>query len=218
MPALLSWILLLGGVATTITAAVVASEVEFEAAIALGGLLATVVGAVGLLLSRVAGNAPRELRPPGATGRVNQPMARQPWVRPPSGSSRRPRRRSRGPSSGWGVATSTMPQTMPSNALAPPRQATPTAPRSRGAARTPLLVAAFVLGVAWQMTTGSGSNQLLDSVTGLVLLATPVALVVALMTRVIGGRAWGPAVTLVGAGLAVVIGSVIGGMTLALFG
>ena len=82
----------------------------------------------------------------------------------------------------------------------------------------PLLIAAFVLGIAWQMTTGSGSNQLLDTVTGLVLVATPVALVLALVTRVITGRAWGPAVTLVGAGLAVVLGSVIGGMTVALQG
>ena len=49
-------------------------------------------------------------------------------------------------------------------------------------------------------------------------MATPIALVVAIVTRVISGRAWGPAVTLVGAGLAVVLGSVIGGMTLALFG
>ena len=82
----------------------------------------------------------------------------------------------------------------------------------------PLLIAAFALGVAWQMTTARGSNELLDAVSGLVLLATPVALVVAIMTRVVSGRAWGPAVTLVGAGLAVVLGSVIGGMTLALFG
>lgn len=209
---------MLGGVATTVAAAVVASEVEFEAAIALGGLLATVVGAVGLLLSRVAGNAPRALRPPGATGRVNPPMAQQPWVKPPSTSGRRPRRRSRGRATGWGIAPSTMAQTPTSNSLALPRSAIPTAAASRGGARTPLLIAAFILGVAWQMTTARGSNQLLDTVTGLVLVATPVALVVALVTRVISGRAWGPAVTLVGAGLAVALGSVIGGMTLALFG
>ncbi len=213
---------MLGGIATTVAAAVVASEVEFEAAIALGGLLATVVGAVGLLLSRVAGNAPRELRPPGATGRVNQPMARQPWIQPPSAAGQRPRRRYRGRSPGRGNATSTWAQTPaqtpPSNALAPPRSAIPTATPPRGAARMPFLVAAFVLGIAWQMTAGSGSNQLLDTVTGLVLVATPIALVVAIVTRVISGRAWGPAVTLAGAGLAVVLGSVIGGMTLALFG
>jgi hypothetical protein len=207
---------MLGGIATTVAAAVVASEVEFEAAIALGGLLATVVGAVGLLLSRVAGNAPSALRPPGATGRVNPPMAQQPWVSPPGAPRRRSRRRSSGRSSGWGGATSTMPPPTPSNTLAPPRSAIPTAARPRGAARMPLLIAAFVLGIAWQMTTGSGSNQLLDTVTGLVLVATPVALVLALVTRVISGRAWGPAVTLVGAGLAVVLGSVIGGMTVAL--
>ena len=209
---------MLGGIATTVAAAVVASEVEFEAAIALGGLLATVVGAVGLLLSRVAGNAPRELRPPGATGRVNQPMPRQPWVKPASGSSQgtRGRYRGRNPRPG-GASSSTVAWTTTSNALAPPRQAIPTATRPRGAARMPFLIGAFVLGIAWQMTTGSGSNQLLDTVTGLVLVATPVALVVAFVTRIISGRAWGPAVTLAGAGLAVVLGSVIGGMTLALF-
>ena len=209
---------MLGGIATTIAAAVVASEVEFEAAIALGGLLATVVGAVGLLLSRVAGNAPRELRPPGATGRVNQPMARQPWVDPPSAAGQRPRRRYRGRSPGRAIATSTWAQTATSNALAPPRQALPTAARPRGAARMPFLIAAFVLGIAWQMTAGGGPNQLLDTVTGLVLVASPIALVVAVVTRVINGRAWGPAVTLAGAGLSVVLGSVIGGMTLALAG
>ena len=209
---------MLGGIATTVAAAVVASEVDFEAAIALGGLLATVVGAVGLLLSRVAGNAPRELRQAGATGRVNQPMAPQPWVKPSSASGQQPRRRSRRRSAGPGTATSTWAQAAPSNSLALPRTAIPTAETTRGAGRTPLLIAAFVLGVAWQMTAARGSNQLLDAVSGLVLLATPVALVVAIMTRVISGHAWGPAVTLVGAGLAVVLGSVIGGMTLALFG
>ena len=209
---------MLGGIAMTVAAAVVASEVEFEAAIALGGLLATVVGAVGLLLSRVAGNAPRQLRPPGATGRVNQPVARQPWVQPSIASGRRTARRSRRGSRGPGAAMSTLAQTAPSTSLAGPRTAIPAAGSSRGAARMSLLVAAFVLGIAWQMTAARGSNQLLDAVSGLVLLATPVALIVALVTRVISGRAWGPAVTVVGAGLAVVLGSVIGGMTLALFG
>lgn len=208
---------MLGGIATTVAAAVVASDVEFEAAIALGGLLATVVGAVGLLLSRVAGNAPRALRPPGATGRVNPPMAQQPWVKPASASGQR-RRRYRGRSRGPGMAMSTTAQTVASNSLALPRTAIPTAAASHGAARMPLLIAAFVLGVAWQMAAARGSNQLLDIVTGLILVATPIALVVALMTRVISGRAWGPAVTLAGAGLSVVLGSVIGGMALALFG
>jgi hypothetical protein len=214
MPALVSWILMLGGIATTFAAAVIASQVEFEAAIALAGLLATVVGAVGLLLTRVAGNAPRALRPPGATGRVNAPMVSQPWVKPPSASGQRPRRRRDRPPG----RASNLAQTGATNSLAPSRQAIPTAAMSRGMSRTPLLVAAFVLGIAWQMTSGSGSNQLLDTVTGLVFVTAPVALVVALLTRVVGGRAWRPAVTVATLGIAVFLGSVIGGLTLELFG
>ncbi len=78
MPVLLWWILMLGGIATTVAAAALSAEVEFEAAIALGGLLSTLLGAVGLLLSRVAGDAPRDLRPPGATSRVNLPTVQAP--------------------------------------------------------------------------------------------------------------------------------------------
>lgn len=78
MSALISWVLLLGGVAATIVAASLGTAVEPDAqvVIALGGLLAVVVGAVGLMLARVAGDAPRELRPPGASGRARRPGRR----------------------------------------------------------------------------------------------------------------------------------------------
>ena len=174
MPVLLSWVLMLGGIATTVAAAALSAEVEFEAAIALGGLLATLVGSVGLVLSRVAGDAPADLRPPGATSRVNLPMAAAPKRRRASAASATP---------------------------------IPTHGRRSGISRAPLLVAAVVAGVAWDLTA-TGDGGLLDVLAGLIVVVTPIAAVVAAATRLLTGRAWGPAVTLVLIGAGIFIGGV----------
>lgn len=191
MPALLSWVLLLGGIATTIAAAVLSAEVEFEVALSFGGLLATLLGAVGLLLARVAGDAPSSLRPPGATARVNLPMTRA------SGATAgRPtgRRRSR----------DTPPASAGPNPVA---TAIPTGPGRAGLSRTPFLVAAFVAGVAWELTNTPTSSGPLDVIAGVLVMVAPIALVIAIATRVMVGRAWGPAVTVALASLSLLVGA-----------
>ncbi|MET1231516.1 MAG: hypothetical protein ABWY52_01540 [Candidatus Limnocylindrales bacterium] len=200
MPALLSWVLLLGGIATTVAAAALSAEVEFEAAIALGGLLATLVGAVGLLLSRVAGDAPRDLRPPGATSRVNLPTG-------PAPASIRGRRSGRGRARepGRGSA-SERPNTV----------AIPTGPTRAGPSRIPVLLAALGAGAAWSLTMTEGSTGPLDILVGILFLITPLAIVAAIATRLVGGRAWGPAVAWTTAGLGAFVGSVVADLALGL--
>ena len=191
MPALLFWVLLLGGIATTVAAAALSADIEFEVALALGGLLATLLGAVGLLLSRVAGDAPSALRPPGATGRINLPMGPAPSA---SGSRRAARRRSR--------------EAQPASAgPGPVTTAIPTGPKRAGISRTPFLVAAFAAGVAWELTNTPTSSGPLDVFAGMLLVAAPIALVMAIATRVMVGRAWSPAVTVALAGLSLLVGA-----------
>jgi hypothetical protein len=202
MPALLSWVLLLGGIATTVAAAALSAEVEFEAAIALGGLLATLVGAVGLLLSRVAGDVPRDLRPPGATSRVNLPTA-------PAPASTRVRRSGRGRSRDTGNGSAGQPRTTPAIPTGPPRAAT---------SRLPVLVAAFAVGAAWSLTMTEGSTGPLDILVGILFLITPLAIVAAIVTRLVGGRAWGPAVAWTTAGLGAFVGSVAADLAFGLVG
>jgi hypothetical protein len=185
MPALVSWVLLLGGIATTVAAAALSAALEFEAAIALGGLLATVLGAVGLVLSRVAGDAPSRLRPPRGTGAstsVVNPGAPGPRVVGPRGAVRR--------SAGASSATPL-----------------PTGGRRSAISRAPLLVAAVIGGVAWDLTMTEDGGPL-DVLAGLILLFTPIAAVMAAATRILTGRAWGPAVTAVLFGAGVFIGAV----------
>lgn len=190
MPALLSWVLLLGGIATTVAAATLSAEVEFEVVLSLGGLLATLFGAVGLLLSRVAGDVPPDLRPPGASARVNLPTAPAPGTT----ARRRRGRQSR--------------DARPAPASRPPvTTAIPTGPTRAGISRTPFLVAAFVAGVAWEVTNTPTSSGPLDVIAGVLVVAAPIALVMAIATRVMVGRAWGPAVTVALAGLSLVVGS-----------
>jgi len=201
MPALLSWILMLGGIATTVAAAALSAEVEFEVALALGGLLATLLGAVGLLLSRVAGDVPADLRPPGATSRVNPPVAGAPAA---STGRRRPAR------------TRSRDGQQASVSVRPPSTAVPTGPTRAGISRTPVLVAAFILGVAWDLTQTEGASGPLDMLAGLIFLATPLAAVVAIATRLLRGRAWGPAVTLLTVGIGVIAGSFVAEIALGL--
>jgi hypothetical protein len=205
MPALLSWVLMFGGIATTVAAAGLSAEVEFEAAIALGGLLATLLGAVGLVLSRVAGDAPAELRPPGATKRVNLPAAPVRGVTPgvaTSGPRRPGQGRREAGRSGAGVSSVTP---------------IPTAPRRAASSRTPLLVAAFITGVAWNLTMSEEGGPL-DMLAGLIFVATPIAAIVAAATRLLTGRAWAPAVTLVMVGAGVFIGGMAAELFIGLLG
>jgi hypothetical protein len=191
MSAILSWVLLLGGIATTVAAAALSAEVQFEVVLALGGLLATLLGAVGLLLSRVAGDVPPDLRPPGASARVNLPTAPAPDA---TVRRRRGRTRSR--------------DVQPAPAGRPPvTTAIPTGPKRAGMSRTPILVAAFVAGVAWELTNTPASSGPLDVIAGVLLMAAPIALVMAIATRVMVGRAWGPAVTVARSGLSLLVGA-----------
>jgi len=192
MPALLSWVLLLGGIATVIAAAALATETEFEVAIALGGLLATLGGAVGLILGRVAGDAPADLRPPGASARVNLPSGPM-----PSSSGRRRSRLGRGP------------RTTSSGAATPGMAAIPTGPTRSGTMRMPVLLAAFFVGAAWQVTSAPPATGPLDYVAALLAVATPIALVLAVLSRLMMGHAWAPAVTVVLAGISLFIGTVV---------
>jgi hypothetical protein len=191
MPALLSWILLLGGIATTIAAAAFSAEVEFEVALSLGGLLATLLGAVGLLLARVAGDAPSALRPPGATGRINLPMTTASGATVGGRGGRRRSRQAQAASAG------------PS----PAATAIPSGPRRSGIAQAPFLAAAFAAGVAWELTNTPTSSGPLDVVAGVLLMAAPIAAVLAVATRVMVGRAWSPAVTVALAGLSLLVGA-----------
>jgi len=193
MPALLSWVLLLGGIATVIAVAALATETEFEVAIALGGLLATLGGAVGLILGRVAGDAPADLRPPGASARVNLPSGPV-----PSSSGRRRSRQGR-----------TGPRTTSSGATAPVMAAIPTGPTRSGTMRMPVLLAAFFVGAAWQVTSAPPATGPLDYVAALLAVATPIALVLAVLSRLMMGHAWAPAVTVVLAGISLFIGTVV---------
>jgi hypothetical protein len=193
MPALLSWVLLLGGIAATVAAAALAAEIEFEVALALAGLLATLLGAVGLLLSRVAGAAPRDLRPPGASNRVNLPMGPG-----PSATGRVPRRRRFQRTSEAAIVSKA------------PAAAIPTGPARGGISRTPLLVAAFVFGIVGERTLTDNGGPL-DMLAGLVFAAIPIAAVLAVVSRLLLGRAWGPAVTVTVVGIAVVLGAVLAG-------
>ena len=202
MPVLLWWILMLGGIATTVAAAALSAEVEFEAAIALGGLLSTLLGAVGLLLSRVAGDAPRDLRPPGATSRVNLPTVRAPAA---TGAGRRGRGRSR---AARGAAADAPPGALP----------IPAGPARSGRSRTPLLLAAFVGGAVWNLTMTAGSTGPLDILVGILFLITPLAGVAALATRLVGGRAWGPAAAWTTAGIGAFVGSVAADLAFGLLG
>lgn len=192
MPALLSWVLMLGGIVTTVAAAALSAEVEFEVALALGGLLATLLGAVGLLLSRVAGDAPSELRPPGATSRVNLPMT----TAPAATGRRRP-----------GRARSSDAERAPGSPP-PPASAVPTGPTGGRSSRTPVLLAAFVAGVAWELTNTPTSSGPLDIIAAVLLVATPIALVVAIASRFMAGRAWGPSVTVALSGFSLLVGAV----------
>ena len=192
MPALLSWVLLLGGIATTVAAAALSAEIEFEVTLALGGLLATVVGAVGLLLSRVAGDAPPDLRPPGASNRVNLPSAPAPAL----DGRRRPARARR--------AGSQQPPGRPTMTTA-----IPTGPKRAGFSRMPVVIAAFAAGVAWELTTTPNASGPLDLIAGLLFVAAPIALVLAVATRVMTGQAWAPAVTVVVSGISLLAGSFV---------
>jgi hypothetical protein len=197
MPAFLFLVLMLGGIATTVAAAVLAAEVEFEAALALAGLLATLGGAVGLVLGRVAGDAPADLRPPGATGRVNLPTAAPRSGAPGRSRSRRGRAR---PPTSW------------SGAAAPAMAAIPTGPTPTGISRTPVVLGAFFVGVAWALTNAGTSSGPLDIVAAALLVAAPIALVMAIATRLMVGRAWAPAVTVTLAGISFLLGSVVADM------
>lgn len=196
MPALLSWVLMLGGIAITVAAAALAAEVEFEVALALVGLLATLGGAVGLVLGRVAGGGPADLRPPGATGRVNLPMGPAPGA---SGRRRSGRARARGSR----LATPTTSATT---------MAIPTGPVPRRTSRGPIAIVAFFAGVAWELTSSPTSSGPLDIIAAALLVAAPIALVMAIATRFMVGRAWGPAVTVTLAGIGFLLGSVVVGM------
>jgi hypothetical protein len=185
MPALVSWFLMLGGIATTVAAAALSAALEFETAVALGGLLATVLGAVGLVLSRVAGDAPSGLRPPrgsSAPASLADAGAAGPRVGGPRAAVRRPA----------GASSATR---------------LPTGRRRSAISRAPLLVAAVIGGVAWDVTMTEDGGPL-DVLAGLILLFTPIAAVMAAATRILTGRAWGPAVTAVLVGLGVLIGAV----------
>ncbi len=197
MPALLSWVLMLGGIATTVAAAALATETEFEVALALGGLLATLLGAVGLVLTRVAGGAPSALRPPGATARVNLPVAPAPSGAPGRRRSRRGRGRT---ATTWSGPT------------APVVTAIPTGPTRAGISGTPVVLAAFFVGVAWELTSTATSSGPLDVIAAALLVAAPIALVMAIATHFMVGRAWAPAVTVTMAGISFLLGSVIAGM------
>lgn len=193
---------MLGGIATTVAAAALSAEVEFEAAIALGGLLATLIGAVGLLLSRVAGDTPRDLRPPGATSRVNLPTA-------PASAATGGRRPDRGrPGEARRASASSPPGTLP----------IPTGPRRAGTSRRPLLLATFVVGAVWNLTMTAGSTGPLDILVGVLFLITPLAIVAVIATRLVGGRAWGPAAAWTTAGIGAFVGSVVADLALGLLG
>jgi len=200
MPALLSWALLLGGIATTVAAAALSAEVEFEVALALGGLLATLLGAVGVLLSRVAGDAPSDLRPPGATARVNLPTGPARAMAPATATKGRGR-------SGRTPAARSPDGSSARGGVPPPTAAIPTAPPSTGISRTPVLLAAFVVGVAWELTNSPTSSGLLDMIAGLLFIATPIAVVIGIASRFMAGRAWGPAVTVAMVGISLFAGS-----------
>jgi hypothetical protein len=229
MLTLLWWVLMLGGVVTTFVAASLSAEIEAEVALALGGLLATIGGAVGLLLARVAGDTPPDLRPPGASSRPRAPSTGGP--RPPRRSGRtrdRDRSRasptdaaaSRAAPAGASVAPSWAAASVvtPAAARPPVQQAIPTAPARRRTSRLPLLAAAFVAGIAWDLTATGDGGGALDLLAGFLVLATPLAIVVAVATRLLRGSAWSPAVTVVMASAALLLGSLAAEFALDLLG
>jgi hypothetical protein len=82
----------------------------------------------------------------------------------------------------------------------------------------PVLTAAFVAGMAWSLTGTGGRDGPLDLLAGVLFLATPLAVFVAIATRLTRGRAWSPAVTLVMAAASLLLGSLTAATLIDLLG
>ncbi len=64
----------------------------------------------------------------------------------------------------------------------------------------------------------AGSTGPLDILVGILFLITPLAGVAALATRLVGGRAWGPAAAWTTAGIGAFVGSVAADLAFGLLG
>ena len=211
MKTVLSWLLLLGGIATVIVAAsgLVPLVPTTQTVVVLGGLFATILGALGLLLGRVAGEVSRPLAP-GTSNRVNTLSVSTANARgavwPTRDQARgavRPTRDQAPGATGGPRRSRNMAVAATSSIPVPTR-----APRARRVSWAPLALGGLMLGVVWQATPTSGGS-LLDTLVGVTYALSPFAAVLAVGSRLVRGRAWGPAVAVVIVALAIFAGAAL---------
>jgi hypothetical protein len=193
MSSLLGWLLLLGGLAAALVGMFALPPGDaLKAVIVFGGLAAVILGAIALLVARMSGT---EGTPPGSAS---------PLV---------------------GIVSSVI--TPPSVAKTPPAGRAPRQGRAKtaGAERAPAAsrrlgsaVTWAVLGAVYFLSGTSGSGSWLEFMAGLLIVATPVAIVAAIASRVLLGRAWRWAVSVAVAGFAFIAGIVVGAFIEPVFG